>query len=130
MRDISPELSYRTSRAGGKGGQNVNKVETAAEALWPISASGLFSEEEKALLLQKLAGRINADGFLSVRATDSRSQLENKALAAARLQALVEAALVKPKPRKKWRPSKAAIEKRLESKRREGEKKAQRRKDW
>ena len=130
MPDLSPEISYRTSRAGGKGGQNVNKVETAVEALWPVAASGLFSEEEKTLLAEKLSARINADGLLAVRATDTRSQLENKAIATARLQAVVEAALVKKKPRKKWRPSKGMIEKRLEGKRREGEKKAQRRKDW
>jgi ribosome-associated protein len=130
MPDLSAEITYRTSRSGGKGGQNVNKVETAVEALWPVAASQFFSEEEKALLFEKLAARINAEGFLAVRATDTRSQLDNKAIATARLQALVDAALVKQKPRKKWRPSKGMIERRLESKRREGEKKAQRRRDW
>ena len=130
MPDLSAEITFRTSRSGGKGGQNVNKVETAVEALWPVAASQLFTEEEKTVLLEKLTSRINADGYLAVRATDTRSQLENKAIATARLQALVDAALVKQKPRKKWRPSKGMIERRLEAKRREGEKKEQRRRDW
>jgi ribosome-associated protein len=65
-----------------------------------------------------------------VRSTATRSQLENKAIATQKLHELVEAALVKRKPRKKWRPSKGMIEKRLEGKRRESEKKAARRKDW
>lgn len=78
MPDFSPEISFKTARSGGKGGQNVNKVETAVEALWPVAASTLFNEEEKERILYKLAARINKGGYLVVKSTLGRTQLGNK----------------------------------------------------
>lgn len=130
MPDFSQEIFYRTSRSGGKGGQNVNKVETAVEAWWQVTASRHFTEEEKALIADKLQNRINKEGCLLVRSSATRSQLENKEIARQLLLDLVQQSLVVPKKRKASRPSRTAVEKRLEAKKREAFKKQQRRKDW
>jgi ribosome-associated protein len=127
VNDFSSEIHYKTARSGGSGGQNVNKVETMAEALWPIASSRFFSDEEKATILERLHRKINKQGSLAVKCSETRSQLENKQIAAAKLADLVARCLVKPKKRKATKPSKAAKEKRLESKRKDALKKEMRR---
>lgn len=97
------------------------------EALWPVQSSALYTDEEKELITTKLASRINKDGQLAVRSSEARSQLENKEIALRKLQQLVDKSLVKPKKRKATKPSKAAIQKRLEGKKKESEKKEMRR---
>lgn len=130
MKDFSSEVSYKTSRSGGKGGQNVNKVETAVEAWWNVDDSKLFTPEEKILILDKLMKRINKDCFLIVKSTDTRSQLENKEIALGKMMQLVEKSLIRPKKRKPTKMPKVVKERRKENKQRASLKKELRRKDW
>ena len=96
------------------------------EALWQIANSAYFTDEEKERIQTKLATKVNKDGYLAVRSSETRSQLENKLIARTKLEELVAKSFIKPKKRKATKPSKEAKEKRLESKKKESMKKEMR----
>jgi len=101
-----------------------------AEAWWHIGQSCCFSIQEKEMLYDKLKNKVNKDGYLIIKSSETRSQLENKQIALDKLISLVEKSLIIPKKRRPTKVSKAAKERRLESKRRDALKKEMRRKDW
>lgn len=121
MLNITYEIKFKTARSGGKGGQHVNKVETMVEGYWHVDASSLATAEQKQLLQEKLAKKINSEGFLLVKSQAGRSQLANKEDVIKKMNVLVNKALVVPKKRKASKPSKAAKEKRIGLKKRIGE---------
>lgn len=128
--DLQKEVTYKTSRSGGKGGQNVNKVSSKVELLFAIGQSNLFTDEEKALLLTKLQSRLNKDGYLQVMCEEERSQYLNKEKALEKLHLILTRALHKPKVRKATKPSKAMIAARLASKKIQAAKKENRKKGF
>ena len=121
------EVSFKTSRSGGKGGQNVNKVSSKVELNFNIEKSNLFSSEQKQLLIEKLSKRINSEGILQVITEEERSQYLNKERSLEKLIVLITRALHQPKLRKATKPKKSSIERRLKDKMQNAMKKINRR---
>mgnify|MGYP002132589197 FL=1 len=126
MKTFEHELTFKTSRSSGSGGQNVNKVETSVTVMWKVNDSIVFSEREKERILLKLKNRISGEGFLQLTVSESRTQLQNKKIALERIQEIVNLALIVHKKRIATKPSRGQKEKRLESKKKISEKKENR----
>jgi ribosome-associated protein len=114
------ELRFTASRAGGPGGQHVNKTSTRVTLAWDVSATCALDDRQKARVMARLGGRIGKDGVMRVSAEDERSQHRNRQEARTRLAALVEQALHVPKKRIPTRPSKASKRRRVDEKKRRG----------
>jgi ribosome-associated protein len=115
---ITPEIQFRTARSGGKGGQNVNKVETMVEGRWHVDSSVRVTPEQKLLIHQRLANRIHQDGCLLVKSQTARSQWMNKQEVIEKMNKMVVKALLQQAIRKATQPTPASKEKRLETKKR------------
>ena len=114
------ELEITTSRAGGPGGQHVNKTDSRITVRWNVKNSCALTDEQKERVLGKLASQLTSDGDLIVHSSASRSQQQNKQAAFIRLAEEIRKALVVPKKRMATRVSKSAKKARLDSKTRHG----------
>ncbi|MBS1638356.1 MAG: aminoacyl-tRNA hydrolase [Bacteroidetes bacterium] len=126
-RGLDKECEFKTSRSSGKGGQNVNKLETRVELWFNIEASAILTPAEKKRLLEKLAARLVNNNTLHLQEQSARTQLQNKDLILKKFYKRLDLAMKQEKPRKATKPSKSAVEKRLKSKKIASERKEQRR---
>ncbi len=122
-KQLKREIDYKAVRSSGAGGQNVNKVSSKVELHFNVESSQAFSDEERQRVLAKLNSRLTNNKELILQSDESRSQHKNKQLVTRRFEQIIQEALIKPKPRKKTKPSRAAKLKRLREKKIRSEKK-------
>jgi ribosome-associated protein len=123
---IIQELKFKAVRSSGAGGQNVNKVSSKVELTFDLKNSNALNEFEKNRLLKKLSSKLSKENLLLMQCEETRSQHKNKELVIQKFLDTIQANLVVPKRRKKTKPTRSAIEKRLKSKKRAALKKVNR----
>lgn len=126
--ELVKSLSFKTSRSGGKGGQNVNKVSSKVEVILNIHQADFFTAEERALLIERLASRLDQEGCLHVVSQEDRSQLVNKERSVTKMIALLTSSLHVDKVRKPSRTPRSVILKRKSDKQSISKKKESRKK--
>lgn len=127
---LQKELTYKTSRSGGAGGQHVNKVESKVTLVWNLEESNALTGEEKARICRKLANRLNKEGVLHMEASSERSQTKNKEIVTERFFELLHRTLKKEKKRIATKVPKSQILDRLNRKKKQAQKKLYRRKNF
>ena len=127
IHQLQTEVTYKTSRSSGKGGQNVNKVSSKVELNFDVLKSKLLTDEQKDLISLKLENRINSEGVLQIVSQSERSQLKNKKVVLMRFHELLEMAFHVRKKRKPTKVPRSVIEKRLKAKKRKSDRKKLRR---
>jgi ribosome-associated protein len=111
------ELVFQAARSGGPGGQNVNKVESKVSLRYDVRRSRSLTEDQRLMLLDRLAGRLTREGELVLHSSQHREQGRNAEAARERMLEILREALLPPVPRKKTRPGRGAKERRLQGKR-------------
>ncbi len=118
---LESELNFKTSRSGGSGGQNVNKVSTKVEINFHVASSNILNDEQKNFLLEKLSSQLTKEGNLQIISQTERTQLGNKRIAIEKFYTILARTFTKPKTRKPTKPSRSAKEKRLLTKKKNSE---------
>lgn len=135
--DIAPgvripvhEITLQAISGSGPGGQHVNRSATRIALQWNVRTTRALRDDQRARVLDKLGSRLDGDGAIRIVAGEYRSQQQNRRAALERLQQLVARALIVPRARRATKPTRGSIEQRLSSKKRQGERKQQRRRDF